>query len=564
MLKRGYKLLGMLLLVSLVFTVSSFVVNAQKQGSCINPLGKTFCDNYNPTDQCYCDSKCEEYKDCCSDYQNVCKGGSTGGGGGGSGGGTLVCGNGIREGNEVCDGSDLGGNTCTSLGYLQGQLKCQSNCVAFDTSGCVKKDVPTDVSGNITEAVTCVFEGSSKQEYCTKADSGFGQLVECEGVGYCSVKVSGKKGEQVTWKSSCGGYAYTTMDGVDEKIAFNCGQKTEVVGFYRNAEWVCYDGSKSLEGGPTSCKSKEVWNQYANDFCNGRCNNDKTKCGVNSFSTSNSCSNTTTGPIPKCVDTDNGVNEFEAGKTYMSDNENSVHYDTCLYDQSNSLIEYSCFNNVIQKTQIQCKNGCKEGACLKQVSTCLPQAPIGCPNVECLPGYTSVQNPQTCCYKCVTQGSSNLKAYTNKPYTTNNPFFLSASGFSENSIITSVNWNHGPKDNPCKFTTKQDKGLKVSSSVYSEIEVACNTPGVKSFIVTFTDDKGNKADDLVSVYVNEGKKIYQQATTPTTTAKIQQSKSNSNSCQNRCGFYDPKESCQCDDVCKDYGDCCLDKAQTCG
>jgi len=554
MLKRGYKLFGILLLVSVIFTVSSFVVNAQKQTTCLNPLGKNFCDNYNPTDQCYCDSLCIQQGDCCSDYQSVCKGGSTGGGGGG--GGTQVCGNGIREGNEVCDGSDLGGNTCSSLGYLQGQIKCQSNCVAFDTSGCVKQDtgsvpqppynlvasykdseniyinvelnwanvngeyfniymnkdngpfnpytntnaksiailglgknvkygfyvtalnqygeskpsntvwvyVPSSggeiIGSNITEVVTCVFEGSSKQEYCTKADSGFSQLVECGGVGYCSVKVSGKKGEQVTWKSSCGGYAYTTMDGVDEKVLFNC-QSSNVI---------------------------------------------------------------------KCIDTDNGVNEFEFGKTYI-DGTNDIHYDDCLYDQSNSLIEYSCFNNVIQKTQIQCKNGCKEGACLKQ-------------------------------------GQSQIKAHANKPYTTNNPFFLSASGFSENSIITSVNWNLGPKDNPCKFTTKQDKGSKVSSSVYSEIEVTCYTPGVKAFIVTFVDNKGNKAADQVSVYVDQGEKIYQQATTPTTTTTptptIQQPKSTSNSCQKRCGFYDPKESCQCDDVCKDYGDCCLDKAQICG
>jgi len=36
---------------------------------------------------------------------------------------------------EPCDGSDLGGQTCKSLGYNSGELACTTGC-AFDTSGC--------------------------------------------------------------------------------------------------------------------------------------------------------------------------------------------------------------------------------------------------------------------------------------------------------------------------------------------------------------------------------------------------------------------------------------------
>jgi len=46
-----------------------------------------------------------------------------------------VCGNGIREGNEQCDGSDLGGQTCQSRGYASGSLSCNTNCI-FNTSQC--------------------------------------------------------------------------------------------------------------------------------------------------------------------------------------------------------------------------------------------------------------------------------------------------------------------------------------------------------------------------------------------------------------------------------------------
>jgi len=47
-----------------------------------------------------------------------------------------VCGNGVKEGNEVCDGSDLVGNSCASRGYISGTLRCSLGCLSFDTSGC--------------------------------------------------------------------------------------------------------------------------------------------------------------------------------------------------------------------------------------------------------------------------------------------------------------------------------------------------------------------------------------------------------------------------------------------
>ncbi len=46
-----------------------------------------------------------------------------------------VCGNGLREANEECDGSDLGGRTCESLGYAGGRLTCSGDCT-LDVSSC--------------------------------------------------------------------------------------------------------------------------------------------------------------------------------------------------------------------------------------------------------------------------------------------------------------------------------------------------------------------------------------------------------------------------------------------
>lgn len=45
------------------------------------------------------------------------------------------CGNMIREGNEVCDGSDFGGLTCESFGFTGGDLRCEA-CLRIDASDC--------------------------------------------------------------------------------------------------------------------------------------------------------------------------------------------------------------------------------------------------------------------------------------------------------------------------------------------------------------------------------------------------------------------------------------------
>jgi hypothetical protein len=47
----------------------------------------------------------------------------------------TVCGDGVVEGSEQCDGGNLAGQTCEGLGYFSGDLACDGSCV-FDTSGC--------------------------------------------------------------------------------------------------------------------------------------------------------------------------------------------------------------------------------------------------------------------------------------------------------------------------------------------------------------------------------------------------------------------------------------------
>ena len=46
------------------------------------------------------------------------------------------CGSGKVEGDEVCDGADLAGKSCQSLGLPEGKLSCRADCGGYDTSGC--------------------------------------------------------------------------------------------------------------------------------------------------------------------------------------------------------------------------------------------------------------------------------------------------------------------------------------------------------------------------------------------------------------------------------------------
>jgi hypothetical protein len=51
--------------------------------------------------------------------------------------GGAQCGNGVAEGYEWCDGDDLRGRDCASVGYAGGVLACAWGCAAFDVSGCI-------------------------------------------------------------------------------------------------------------------------------------------------------------------------------------------------------------------------------------------------------------------------------------------------------------------------------------------------------------------------------------------------------------------------------------------
>lgn len=82
-----------------------------------------------------------------------------------------VCSNNIAESGEVCDNTDLNGETCISQGYLGGTLGCSSNCQSYVTTSCYSNECSdTDGGYNLLTLGTV---------------SGYAELMPFEYTDYC-------------------------------------------------------------------------------------------------------------------------------------------------------------------------------------------------------------------------------------------------------------------------------------------------------------------------------------------------------------------------------------------
>jgi hypothetical protein len=144
----------------------------------------------------------------------------------------------------------------------------------------------------VKESVKCIFKNSDNEEKCYTAEQN--SRSSCSGIATCANEVSGYSGEKITWKSSCGGYSSTKIDGVNEEIIFDCSKGESDIGKikdkgFRYMYYQCYNGKEEKQGSESSCKSSETWQGYAKEACNNQCNEESGKCGVNSFSVHGDC-----------------------------------------------------------------------------------------------------------------------------------------------------------------------------------------------------------------------------------------------------------------------------------
>ena len=90
-----------------------------------------------------------------------------------------TCGNSLIDGNESCDGSALGGETCEGLGFASGSLTCTAGC-GFDVSGCVPVAADTCGDGVIDAGEECDQGAIPELQSCDLRTGGaepYGELV---------------------------------------------------------------------------------------------------------------------------------------------------------------------------------------------------------------------------------------------------------------------------------------------------------------------------------------------------------------------------------------------------
>jgi cysteine-rich repeat protein len=98
--------------------------------------------------------------------------------------GCSLCGNGVAEGDnnsqvhyEVCDGSDLRGQDCVSVGHASGVLRCSLTC-QYDITGCVGGG-PVCGNGVVEFGETCDDGNQNNHDACPDGPGGTCQDATC-------------------------------------------------------------------------------------------------------------------------------------------------------------------------------------------------------------------------------------------------------------------------------------------------------------------------------------------------------------------------------------------------
>lgn len=104
------------------------------------------------------------------------------GGDGGSSIGPSLCGDGSVEPGESCDGSDLAGASCKTLGFPGGRLRCTSECT-FDTSDCFQEEIcDNGIDDDGDGAIDCEDPDCQGSPVCPRCGDGVVDSQEqCDG-----------------------------------------------------------------------------------------------------------------------------------------------------------------------------------------------------------------------------------------------------------------------------------------------------------------------------------------------------------------------------------------------
>jgi cysteine-rich repeat protein len=165
----------------------------------------------------------------------------------------VVCGDGAIGGDEECDGDDLGGNDCVALGMFdEGTLACAADCT-YDTSMCVMYSCGNDTlegmetcDGTDLAGEDCISQGFDGGTLACQADC---LDYDATGCFACGDDVIG--GTEVCDGVDLGGQDCTTQgfDGGTLACAADCS------GLDTSGCFTCGDG---MIGGPEECDGADL------------------------------------------------------------------------------------------------------------------------------------------------------------------------------------------------------------------------------------------------------------------------------------------------------------------
>lgn len=184
-----------------------------------------------------------------------------GGGDASTDAGAPFCGDGERNGDEICDGDDVGALTCASLGQPDGTLRCNDTCDAVDLSGCGVE--PGCGDGTIDD----------------------GELCDTTDLGGLSCEALGLDGGTLTCNDACDGFDTSACEG---------GGGSTCDGVAREPGELC-DGDDLND---TTCVDLgfDRGDLACNDACDGfdttACENDPPTCGDDAREGDEACDGT--------------------------------------------------------------------------------------------------------------------------------------------------------------------------------------------------------------------------------------------------------------------------------